>query len=77
MQAYLIGLGYDPESHAERGRLIDRPSLGVPENVQLSYRWLKDRSESARYRLGQFAPQFVRAVVLDTHLERVTRFVQL
>ena len=77
MQAYLIRLGHDPKSHAQRGALIDLPALGVPDEVRRSYRWLKDRSESARYRLGQFAPQFVRTVVLDTHLERITRFVQL
>jgi len=77
MQAYLVGIGYDPKSHAQRGELIDRSSLGVPDDVRRSYRWLKDRSESARYRLGQFAPQFVRTVVLDTHLERITRFAQL
>jgi HEPN domain-containing protein len=77
MQAHLIGLGYDPKSHAERKKLIDLQSSGVPEDVRQSYRWLKHRSESARYRLGQFAPQFVRVVVLDMHLERITRFAQL
>ena len=77
MQAYLIGLGHDPGSHAERGSLLALPSVGVPYEVRQSYRWLKYRSESARYRLGQFAPQFVRAVVLDNHLARVTGFVQL
>ena len=77
MQAHLIGLGYDPKSHAERKKLIDLQSSGVPEDVRQSYRWLKHRPESARYRLGQFAPQFVRVVVLDMHLERITRFAQL
>ena len=72
-----MGLGFDPKSHAERGALIHLPTSGVPSDVQESYRWLKYRSESARYRLGQFAPQFVRTVALDTHLEQVTRFVQL
>ena len=77
MQAYLVGLGYDPKNHAERKVLIDLNSSGVPLDVRKSYHWLKYRSESARYRLGQFAPQFVRTVVLDDHLDRVTRFVQL
>jgi hypothetical protein len=77
MQAYLIGLGYDPPSHAERRDLIVLPSSGVPADVRWSYRWLKQRSESARYRLGQFAPQFVRAVALDDHLDRVTGSVHL
>ena len=77
MQAHLIGLGYDPKSHAERKILIDLQSTGVPYDVRRSYRWLKHRSGSARYRLGQFAPQFVRTVALDTHLVSITRFVQL
>jgi hypothetical protein len=77
MQAYLMGLGYDPESHAERGALIELPSSGVPTEVRRSYRWLKRVSESARYRLGQFASHFVRSVVLDDHLDRVARFVKL
>lgn len=77
MQAHLVGLGYDPKSHAQREWLIGLPSSAIPEDVRQSYRWLKYRSESARYRLGQFAPQFVRTVVLDDHLDRVTRFVQL
>lgn len=76
MQAHLIGLGFDPKSHVEREALIALPSSAVPADVRRSYRWLKLRSESARYRLGQFAPQFARTVVLDTHLENVTRFVQ-
>jgi hypothetical protein len=77
LQAHLIGLGHDPESHAQRGALIALPSSGVPADVRWSYRWLKHRSESARYRLGQFAPQFVRTAVLDSHLEHIARFVQL
>jgi len=38
------------------------------------YFWLKQRSESARYRLGQFEREFVRGRVLDEHARRVARF---
>jgi HEPN domain-containing protein len=77
MQAYLITLGHDPTTHVERGALIDLPASGVPADVRRSYRWLKQRSEAARYRLGVFDPRFVRASVLDTHLKHVTQFVGL
>jgi hypothetical protein len=77
MQAYLIGRGYDPTTHVERGALIDLPSSGVPHDVRRSYRWLKQRSEAARYRLAVFDPRFVRATVLDTHLANITGFVGL
>lgn len=77
MQAHLLTLGHDPSNHAERGALIDRPSSGVPADVRRSYRWLKQRSEAARYRLAVFDPRFVRAVVLGTHLEHITRFMNL
>jgi hypothetical protein len=70
-------LGYDPKNHAERGSLIALPSAGVPFEVRRSYRWLKQRSESARYRLGIFAPTFVRTDVLGLHLANITAFVRL
>jgi HEPN domain-containing protein len=77
MQAHLIRLGHDPVTHVQRGALIDLPSSGVPTNVRRSYRWLKQRSEAARYRLAVFDPQFVRTGVLNTHLTNITRFVGL
>ena len=77
MQAHLMTLGHDPKNHAERGFLIALPSSGVPFHVRQSHRWLKQRSESARYRLGVFAPAFVRAQVFGIHLANVTSFVGL
>ena len=77
MQGHLMTLGLDPQNHAERGYLIAQPSSGVPFNVRWSYRWLKQRSESARYRLGVFAPAFVQREVFDVHLANVTTFVGL
>ncbi len=77
MQAHLMTLGHDPENHAERGYLIAQPASGIPFDVRRSYRWLKQRSESARYRLGVFAPAFVQREVFDVHLANVTTFVGL
>jgi len=77
MQAHFITLGHDPVTHVERGALIDVPTSRVPADVRRSYRWLKQRSEAARYRLAVFDPRFVRTTVLDTHLANVTRFVGL
>jgi HEPN domain-containing protein len=77
MQAHLVTLGHDPVTHVERGALIDLPSSGIPADVRRSYRWLKQRSEAARYRLAVFDPLFVRTSMLDTHLARVTQFVGL
>ena len=59
MQAHLVDLGHDPANHAERGALIGRPMSQVPVDVRRSYFWLKQRSESARYRLGTFEQEFV------------------
>ena len=75
MQAHLTSLGHDPTNHAERGALIGMPSSNVPPDVRRSYFWLKQRSESARYRLGTFETDFVRDRVLDDHALRVARFV--
>lgn len=47
----------------------------VPVDVRRSYFWLKQRSESGRYRLGTFEQEFVRGRVLDDHARRVARFV--
>jgi hypothetical protein len=77
MQAHLIGLGHDPTTHVQRGALVDFPASGVPADARRSYRWLKQRSEAARYRLATFDPRFVRTTVLDMHLANVTRFVGL
>jgi uncharacterized protein (UPF0332 family) len=77
LQAYLLDLGRDPQSHAARGREIADPANRVPMDVQLAYVALEQLSKKARYRLGVFAPSFVRRRVLDDRLRKVTDFVGL
>ncbi len=77
MQAYLLDHGVDPQSHLERNATIADPAYGVPPNVQSAYRALFQFSIKARYRLGQFSPDWVRTRVLDRELKSVTDFVGL
>lgn len=77
MQAHLMTLGHTPENHGQRGYLIAQPLSGVLADTRRSYRWLKQRSELARYRLSLFAPSFVQTEVFDVHLRNVTSFVGL
>ena len=77
IQGYLIPRGRDPQSHVARGHEIADPANGVPMDVQRAYVRLEQLSKKARYRLGAFAPSFVRQRVLDDHLRKVTAFVGL
>lgn len=77
IQGYLLGLGHDPQSHAARGKAIADPANQVPMDLQLAYVALEQLSKKARYRLGVFAPAFVRQRILDDRLKSVTDFVGL
>ena len=77
IQGYLLDLGRDPQSHAARGMEIADPATQVPMDVQLAYVALEQLSKKARYRLGVFAPSFVRQRVLDDRLNTITNFVGL
>jgi hypothetical protein len=77
IQAHLLERNIDPISHAERAYWSGQPAAGFPTDVRNAYFWLKARSEKARYRLGIFAPGFVRRRVLDERLKRITDFVNL
>ena len=77
VQAHLLVMGVEPKSHAERALWMAHPSMGVPPNIRDAYSWLKDRSESGRYRLGRFSPTFIRQRVLDDRLKTITDFVGL
>jgi hypothetical protein len=75
MQGYLVDRGRDPQSHAARGKEIADPANQVPMDVQLAYVALEQLSRKAPYRLGIFAPTFVRQRVLGDRLKKVTDFV--
>jgi hypothetical protein len=60
-----------------RGHLIADPANQVPSGVQREYVRLEQFSKKARYRLGTFAPSFVRNRILDDSLKRITDFVGL
>lgn len=77
MQGYLLTLGHDPQSHVARGHVIADPANQVPLDVQRAYVRLEQFSKKARYRLGTFAPSFVRSKILDDSLKRITDFVGL
>lgn len=77
MQGYLLNRGRDPQSHAARGNEIANPMNLVPIDVQVAYVALEQLSKKARYRLGTFAPIFVRRRVLDDRLMAITDFVGL
>ena len=77
LQGYLLDRGRDPQSHVARASAIANPSTQVPIEVQLAYRTLEQLSKKARYRLGTFAPSFVRRRVLDERLKLITDFVGL
>ncbi|HZO32300.1 MAG TPA: hypothetical protein VFH48_40620 [Chloroflexota bacterium] len=76
-QGYLLIRGRDPQSHVARGHEIADPANQVPMDVQRAYIRLEQFSKKARYRLGIFAPSFVRSRIFDDTLKRVTDFVGL
>ena len=74
LQWHLLGRNVNPRTHARREMYIADPLFGVPNDVYQAYQALRQRSQGARYALWRFTPAEVRAVVLDTHLKKVTDF---
>ena len=77
MQGYLVDLGRDPKSHAMREAEIADPTNRVPTDVYRAYMALKQFSEKARYRCGNFDPAWVQQSVIDGRLKTITDFVGL
>lgn len=77
VQSYLVRRGRKPSSHVERAFVLADHALGVPPDVQDAYRFLKHRSEAARYRLVAFDPAFVERRLIGDSLASIARFVNL
>jgi len=77
LQGYLVDRGRHPQTHLQRANALADPANQVPIAVQNAYEALKNYSEAARYRMANFAPDYIRRRILDRYLRVVTDFIGL
>lgn len=77
IQGHLTLRGRDPRNHRARDNEIADPANQIPLDVQIAYEALKPTSERARYRLGVFDPNWVRANIFSRKPRTITDFVGL
>lgn len=73
----MAAYGVHSQGHTQRWMRMLEPQHAVPSYVRRAYRRLRDYSEDARYRMGQFPSGDVRSLVLDHYLKTVVDWVNL
>lgn len=72
IEARLATRNVHSRDHTQRWQAMLDPHNSVRQDVRRAYRYLRDASENARYRCANFTSEYVRTVILDRFLKRVT-----